>query len=73
MKKERVIILLIVSIFVCSLSIGYATEAEFINHEDNICILEGTWVLYEGGKPAYDVIIFNSGGYGECYELSDVV
>lgn len=29
MKKERVIILLIVSIFVCSLSIGHATEAEF--------------------------------------------
>ncbi len=35
------------------------------------CVLEGTWVLYEGGQPAPDVITFMPDGSGKCYELSD--
>lgn len=38
---------------------------------ENIDILEGAWVIYEGAQPAPDVIVFMPNGYGICYDLSD--
>lgn len=66
MKFKIMLLIIVVSIVIVLCFFPLNTDIR-----ESISILEGTWVLYEGGQPAPDVMTFMSNGTGMCYELSD--